>query len=161
MISQDKHVQSIRAALKDRAMYMLYVFRALNQAVGEEQAEKLMIQATTSLGKQRASSLKLNSVKDFLDQVINEDVIAATETEILGVTEDRATMRARYCPFNKAWESAGATESERLTLCHIVQHEDPAMVEGTDLLINVSRVGEGKLICEGSDECFMEVIQKT
>lgn len=65
MISHDKHVESIRAALKDRAMYMLYVLRTLNQAVGKEQAEKLMIQATTSLGRQRASSLTLTSVKNF------------------------------------------------------------------------------------------------
>ncbi len=159
MISQDEHVKSIRAALMDRARYMLYMYRKLKEEVGAERAEAIMTEATANLGRARARNLKLNRVKDFLDQVINEDVIAATETEILSVSETRATMRAKYCPFNEAWKSADASPNESMTLCRIVQNEDPAMVEGTNLAISVPTLGEGKLICEGSDECLMEIQQ--
>lgn len=119
---------AVRNAMKDRALYLLFIKRQL-ETEGVEKVEEKLSQAIYQYGKYKARGMDLSTPPKFLENVYNPISIAVMEAELIENNEKKLHLRESCCPLYEAWKEAGCGIEEIKTLCRIADWVDKAMVE--------------------------------
>ncbi|MBD3186070.1 hypothetical protein GF325_04500 [Candidatus Bathyarchaeota archaeon] len=131
--SIDDRTLAERSRIEDRALWLYFLFKEMEQEIGIERAEQIARQAVWKYGELKDDRVGNPSTPDeFIDMHAKGSNPAVFEKEIPG-TEGESTerkFRMHYCALKTAWEKVGATGEEIDLLCDIAMEGDRARSKG-------------------------------
>jgi hypothetical protein len=151
MNSQDVLINSI----KNRALFYMNMYQVLSEEHGKKEAVRLMQKAVYKRGRQKAEQYKKEvegrDLKAMADAFLRGGASSLNVfgNEVVKVEEDIAVLRLNGCPLVDAWNEAGLSPENIITMCDIAYQVDFGKFEGMgfSLAFN-SRICEGRPYCE-------------
>ena len=126
--TEKKITNAVRKAIKDRALYLLFIKRQLEKE-GVKNVEEILSKAIYMYGKYKARNQDLSTPVKFLENVYDPVSVAVMEAKVLEKSKERVHLKEHYCALYQAWKEAGCSVSEIKQLCRIADWVDHAMVE--------------------------------
>jgi len=153
---QKNIIDAVRSAMRDRALYLLFIKRQLERE-GIDNIEKILSKAIYMYGKYKVRDKDLSTPAKFFENVYDSVSVSVMEAEILEKGEKRLNLKECYCPLYEAWKEAGCSVSEIKQLCRIADWVDKAMVEDFPIKVkfggNMQEKGEYcQMIIESEEE---------
>jgi len=151
--TQDIWVPKVRAAIKDRALWLLYIYRAFSAAYPKDEVEKHLRVAIRQFGhyKGRKDGPGFTSRK-WIDghdtkgsKVVFDSLLVRNE----GVNE----QQMGFCPLVEIWKDEGCTPEELHLLCDIAMEGDRGRAEAHGLDMELEET-----IARGHKRCRLVVI---
>jgi hypothetical protein len=124
MTESELVVQKVRHAIKDRALYLVLLYRSFSQALPADQAEKLARQAIFEYGTLRGmkDSGKMTP-ETWIDSHVKKGSAAVFGSRIIKAA-DHCEQQMTYCPLVEAWQELGCSPEEIDLLCDIAMEGD-------------------------------------
>ena len=121
---QSTIVQKVRAAIKDRALYLALLYRSFSQALPIEDAEHLARRAIFEYGTLRGmrDSEKMTP-ETWVDAHVSKGSADVFESHIIKAT-DHCEQQMTFCPLVEAWQELGCSRKEIDLLCDIAMEVD-------------------------------------
>lgn len=141
-------VKNIRAAIKDRAIYLALLYRSFSTALPPEKAEALARQAIYEFGRLKGKrDVAPMTPEIWVDSHVKKGSAAVFESRIVKA-EDHCEQQMTFCPLVEAWQEFGCSEQEIDKLCDIAMEGD----FGRAVLHNISlditqRLAKGDPYC--------------
>ena len=128
--TQHVWVPKVRNAIKDRALWLLYIYRSLSRSLPRETVEKHLREAIREFGhyKARKDGADFSSRKwiDGHDTKGSKVVFDSLLVRGDGVNE----QQMGFCPLVEIWKEEGCTAEELQLLCDIAMEGDRGRAEG-------------------------------
>jgi hypothetical protein len=117
-------VNKIRAAIKDRALYLALLYRSFSTALPPEQAETLARKAIFEFGMLKGKRDKLPMTPEaWVDSHVTKGSAAVFKSRIVKA-EDHCEQQMTFCPLVEAWQELGCGPQEINLLCDIAMEVD-------------------------------------
>jgi hypothetical protein len=118
-------VKNIRAAIKDRALYLALLYRSFSKSLSPEKAEVLARQAIFEFGKLKG---KRDNNPDmtpeaWVDSHVTKGSAAVFESRIIK-GKDHCEQQMTFCPLVEAWQELGCSPEEIDKFCDIAMEGD-------------------------------------
>lgn len=141
-------VEKVRGAIKDRALYLAYLYRSFSKVMPAEQAERLAREAIFEYGRYKAS---LDSGKATPERWVDHHMAkgsgAVFESRI-AKQEDQCLQEMTFCPLIEAWRELGCSPEEMDLLCDIAMEVDRGSAAYHGLTVDMPmRIGKGDAHC--------------
>lgn len=148
MIDQTVVVEKVRAAIKDRALYLALLYRSFSRALPAEQAENLARQAIFEYGRLRG---KRDSGKITPEAWVESHIIRGSgdvfESRVIKA-EDYCEQQMTFCPLVEAWQGLGCSAEEIDLLCDIAMEVDRGRAAYHDISLEIThRIAAGDSKC--------------
>ena len=147
--------EAVRSAIEDRATYLFFLLKEMEEAVGPEEAERLASRAVYQYGQTKGQRMgSLDTPADFIAHQMRPGRQEIFDKEAIEAGDDRGEIRFHYCPLVNAWKRLGATPEELSRLCDIVRGARPAqgdhgMLSHTPTALELPRsIARGDAYCQ-------------
>lgn len=124
-------INALESAMRDRALYAWFIWKALERKMTKEEAESVMTEALHDYGLYKSKGL--GTVTNALEGMLNQSSrngMFVFDQEFKALSEDYAEKHIKNCPLVNAFKEVGASEEECRTLCtRILAASDFAMLE--------------------------------
>jgi hypothetical protein len=146
----NKTTEAVRSAIEDRAMYLFFLLKEMEAAVGAEEAERLASQAVYRYGQTKGQRMEsLDTPADFIAHQMRPGRQEIMEKEAIEATEARGEIRFHYCPLVAAWKRLGASPEELSRLCDIAMQGDHGIISHTPMILELPRsIARGDPYCQ-------------
>ena len=146
----NKTTEAVRSAIEDRAMYLFFLLKEMEAAVGPEEAERLASQSVYRYGQVKGQRMgALDTPADFIAHQMRPGRQEIMEKEAIEATEARGEIRFHYCPLVAAWKRLGATPEELSRLCDIAMQGDHGMISHTPVKLELPQsIARGDAYCQ-------------
>ncbi|MAG98873.1 MAG: L-2-amino-thiazoline-4-carboxylic acid hydrolase [Alphaproteobacteria bacterium] len=129
LATQHIWVPKVRAAVKDRAAWLLYLYRAFSDVLPPEEVEKRLRQGVREFGhlKGRRDGAGFTS-RQWIDGHENKGSKLVFDSKLVrgnGTNE----QQMGFCPLVELWRDEGCTPEETLLLCDIAMEGDRGRAE--------------------------------
>ena len=148
MGEHDACMEKIKAAMKDRALYLAFLYRSFSKALPAEQAQALARQAIYEYGrlKGKMDGGKI-SAEDWVDRHMASGVAALFDSEV-AKGEDGCEQTMEYCALLEAWKELGCSPEEMDLLCDIAMEVDRGRADYHGIPWEIpERMGKGDRRC--------------
>jgi hypothetical protein len=141
-------VKKIRAAIKDRALYLALLYRNFSQALPADQAEKLARQAIFEYGTLRGKNDSGKMTPEtWIDSHVSKGSAAVFESRVIRAT-DQCEQQMTFCPLVEAWQELGCSKEEIDLLCDIAMEGDRGRATYHNIpLVITHRIAAGDPYC--------------
>lgn len=145
-----KTTEAVRRAIEDRAMYLYFLLKEMEAALGLEEAERLASQAVYRYGQTKGQRMgPLDTPADFIAHQMRPGRQEILEKEAIEAGETRGEIRFHYCPLVQAWKRLGATSEELSRLCDIAMQGDHGMLSHTSMKLELPHsIARGDAYCQ-------------
>ncbi len=141
-------IEKLRAAIRDRAIWFALLYRSFQEALPEEDVERLARKAIREFGRMKA----LKDPKDFSPALWvrrhvekGSSLVFDSEVKAAG---GRALQMMRHCPLVEAWKEMGCTEEEIRLFCDIAMEGDRGRAEAHGVRMDLrERIAFGDSCC--------------
>jgi hypothetical protein len=142
--------EAVRSAIEDRAMYLFFLLKEMEAAVGPEEAERLASQAIYRYGQTKGQRMgKLTTPADFIAHQMRPGRQEIFDKEAIEAGETRGEIRFHYCPLVMAWKRLGATPEELSRLCDIAMQGDHGMISHAEMTLTLPHsIARGDPYCQ-------------
>jgi hypothetical protein len=156
-ITVEKPLKQLVGEIKNRALIYRRLYEQLVAALGPEQAIGVMGQAIYERGRDKGLELSKTIAEPDLAKVAQafaegKHEMDAFGHEVVAVTGTEAVLRLNRCPLSEAWDEAGLSAKERLTMCDIASRVDFGKFEAAGY-----RLRFACRIAEGADSCDLHL----
>jgi hypothetical protein len=142
-------------SIKNRALFYLNMYQVLSEEHGKEEAIRLMQKAIYKRGREKAEKYNKDvegrNFKAMADAFLKGGASSLNVfgNEVVKVEKDLAVLRLNGCPLVEAWNEAGLSPENIITMCDIAYQVDFGKFEGMQFSLEFgSRICEGKSYCE-------------
>ncbi len=141
-------VQKVRAAIKDRALYLAVLYRSFSKALPAEQAEKLAREAIFEYGRNRGSKdAGTMTPEKWVDHHMAKGSGAVFESRITK-GDGYCLQEMTFCPLMEAWRELGCSADEMDLLCDIAMEVDRGRAAYHGITVEMPmRIGKGDSHC--------------
>jgi len=148
--------EAVRRAIEDRATYLFFLLKEMEEAVSPEEAERLASQAVYRYGQTKGQRMgPLDTPADFIAYQMRPGRQEIFDKEAIEAGETRGEIRFHYCALVEAWKRLGATSDELPRLCDIAMQGDHGMLSHTPLALELPQS-----IAKGDDYCQLVLTPK-
>ena len=142
--------EAVRSAIEDRAMYLFFLLKEMEAALGPEEAERLAKQAIYRYGQTKGQRMgPLATPADFIAHQMRSSRQEIFDKEAIEAGETRGEIRFHYCPLVVAWKRLGATPDELSRLCDIAMQGDHGILSHTPMTLTLPRsIARGDPYCQ-------------
>ena len=142
--------ESVRRAIEDRATYLFFLLKEMEEAVGSEEAELMASRAVYKYGQTKGQRMgPLDTPADFIAHQMRPGRQEIFDKEASEAGETRGEIRFHYCSLVEAWKRLGATPAEVSRLCDIAMQGDHGMLSHTPLALTLPRsIARGDAYCQ-------------
>jgi hypothetical protein len=142
--------EAVRSAIEDRAMYLFFLLKEMEAALGAEEAERLAKQAIYRYGQTKGQRMgPLTTPADFVAHQMRPGRREIFDKEAIEAGEARGEIRFHYCPLVVAWKRLGATPEELSRLCDIAMQGDHGILSHTPMTLELPRaIARGDPYCQ-------------
>ena len=142
--------EAVRSAIEDRAMYLFFLLKEMEAALGPEEAERLAKQAIYRYGQTKGQRMgPLATPADFIAHQMRSGRQEIFDKEAIEAGETRGEIRFHYCPLVVAWKRLGATPDELSRLCDIAMQGDHGILSHTPMTMTLPRsIARGDPYCQ-------------
>ena len=147
-MTPDDTVLRVRAAMKDRALYLALLLRSYSSAMPKDQAVELARHAIFELGqiKGRADPQAMTP-EQWVDRHVAKGSAAVFESQIVKA-EDRCEQIMTFCPLVEAWRELGCSVGEVDLLCDVAMAVDRGRAAYHGIRMELrERIGKGDAMC--------------
>ncbi|MBI5787921.1 MAG: L-2-amino-thiazoline-4-carboxylic acid hydrolase [Candidatus Schekmanbacteria bacterium] len=149
-----ENINTLKAAIKERAVFYLHMYRTLQQELGAERAKDLMWKAIYRWGREKAA--KCPETARTNPEIMAEEFVKsgakalmAFGNEIVESTKDGATLRLNSCPLVEAWREAGLNAAQIAQMCDMAYALDFGKYEGLGYELEFPcRIADGESYCQ-------------
>lgn len=148
-MSQDAIVvEKVRAAIKDRALYLALLYRSFSKALPAEDVERLAREAIFEYGRVRGEKDSESMTPErWVDHHMAKGSGAVFQSRV-SKAEDHAAQEMTYCPLMEAWRELGCTAEEMDLLCDVAMEVDRGRAAYHGLAVEIPlRIGKGDSCC--------------
>ncbi len=148
-MSEDKVVvEKVRAAIKDRALYLAFLYRSFSEAMPAEEAEKLARKAIFDYGRYKgAMDSGKATPESWVDHHMAKGSGAVFESRV-AKEEGYCLQEMTFCPLMEAWRELGCSAEEMDLLCDIAMEVDRGSAAAHGLTVEMPmRIGKGDAHC--------------
>lgn len=138
---------ALRQSIVDRASLYLHLYRELRRRVGEPQAVEILSAAVFERGRELGAPLRRFAPNDFRG-LCDAFAYAPDGGQLFApivhrCDEQELDLEMGRCPLKEAWQAAGATDAELVTLTHIASALDKGTMSeaGFDVSIRTWQPG--------------------
>lgn len=141
-------VPKVRRAIKDRAAWLLFIYRSLGEALPAEEVERHLRQAIRKFGHYKGRNDGPGfSARRWIDGH-EEKGSAEVFSSKLVREEGSNEQQMGFCPLIELWREEGCTQEEIELLCDIAMEGDRGRAEEHDLEMELSET-----IARGASRC--------
>lgn len=117
-------VPKVRNAIKDRAAWLLYLYRAFSDVLPAEEVEKRLRQGVRSFGhlKGRNDGADFTS-RQWIDGHENKGSKLVFDSELVR-GEGTNEQQMGFCPLVELWKAEGCSQDEIVFLCDVAMEGD-------------------------------------
>ena len=146
----NKTTEAVRSAIKDRATYLFFLLKGMEEAAGPEEAERLASRAIYQYGQTKGQRMgSLDTPADFIAHQLRPGRQEIFDKEAIEAREARGEIRFHYCPLVNAWKRLGATSEELARLCDIAMQGDHGMLSHTPMALELPHsIARGDAYCQ-------------
>ena len=148
MSLDDAAVEKVREAIKDRALYLAFLYRSFSRKLPREQVERLAREAIREYGrfKGKQDRGKITPEK-WVEGHMSRGGGAVFKSRI-AVGEAHCEQEMTYCPLMEAWRELGCSQEEMDLLCDIAMEVDRGRAEYHGIQFEIAeRMGRGDPSC--------------
>lgn len=141
-------IEKVRAAIKDRALYLALLYRSFSKVLAPEQAEKLAREAIFEFGriKGKRDSGEMTPER-WVEHHVEKGSGAVFNSRIFK-GEDCCEQEMNFCPLIEAWKELGSGPEEMDLLCDIAMEVDRGRAAYHGLEVEMpKRIGKGDSCC--------------
>lgn len=141
-------VEKVRAAIKDRALYLTCLYRSFAKVLPPEEVEKLAREAIHEYGQIKAQrDGKKITPEEWVDNHVAKGSSAVFESTILK-DEKCCQQQMTYCPLLEAWKELGCSLEELDLFCDIAMEVDRGRAAYHGIPCEIQeRMGKGDKFC--------------
>ena len=147
---QDEEIvlNKIRAAIKDRALYLVLLYRSFSSALPPEKAEALARQAIAEFGRLKAAKdTQPMTPETWVDKHVSKGSAAVFKSRIVKAS-DHCEQQMTFCPLVQAWQEFGCSPQEIDLLCDIAMEADRSRAEFHNISMDIThRLAVGDPYC--------------
>ena len=141
-------VDKVRAAIKDRALYLALLYRSFSQAMPREQAEKLAREAIFEFGRVKGK----RDVGEMTPESWVEGHMAKGSGDVfesrISKGEECCEQEMTFCPLMEGWKELGCDAAEMDLLCDIAMEVDRGRAAYHGMTVDMpQRIGKGDSCC--------------
>lgn len=142
-------VEKVRAAIKDRAIWLALLFRSFKEALPEEEVERLARKAIYEFGRLKAlKDPKGLAPADWVRRHVEKGSSLVFDSDV-EAAEGFAVQRMKCCPLVEAWREMGCTEDEVRLFCDIAMEGDRGRADFHGVRMEIrERLAEGGRFCD-------------
>jgi hypothetical protein len=153
----EKPLKQLVGEIKNRALIYRRIYEQLVAALGPEQAVLAMGEAIYQRGRDKGRELSKTIGEPDLEKLAHafaegKHEMDAFGHEVVAVTDTEAVLRLNRCPLSEAWDEAGLSAKEKLTMCDIASRVDFGKFEAAGYQLRFAC-----RIAEGADTCDLHV----
>jgi hypothetical protein len=141
-------IQQIRAAIKDRALYLALLYQSYSSVLPAEKVEEAMRKAIFDYGQLRGEKdHDIMTPEKWVDRHISK---GSAEVFVSKITrqEDYCVQEMTYCPLVEAWQELGCTPEQIDSLCDIAMEVDRGRAAYHDIPLDIThRLAKGDESC--------------
>lgn len=147
-MSNTEMVEKVRAAIKDRALYLACFYRSFAKVLQPEQVEKLARDAIYDYGQIKAQSDgKKITPEEWVDKHVAKGSAAVFESNIIK-GEECCQQQMTHCPLLEAWKELGCSPEELDLFCDIAMEVDRGRAAYHGIRCEIQeRMGKGDKFC--------------
>ena len=148
MTDQSMIVDKVRAAIKDRALYLALLYRSFSKALPPETVEKLAREAIFEYGKLRGvRDAKKITPESWVDSHVSKGSAAVFESRVIKA-EDHCEQQMTFCPLVEAWKELGCSPEEINLLCDVAMEVDRGRASYHNIPLDITqRIAAGDPYC--------------
>jgi hypothetical protein len=145
---QPETIEKVRAAIKDRAIFLALLFRSYSKVLPAEEAQRCAREAIFEFGRIKAQKDSL----PFSPEMWVERHVAKGSSEVFAsdieINKEYCVQQMTFCPLVEAWRELGCNEQEIELLCDIAMEGDRgrAAYHGVSMEIT-HRLANGDAFC--------------
>jgi hypothetical protein len=141
-------VPKVRQAIKDRAAWLLFVYRSFSKVLPADEVEARLREAIREYGHLRAKRDGNNlSPRDWVDTHESSGAIEVFASDLVR-NGDGCEQQMTFCPLVEQWKEEGCSDAELRLLCDIAMEGDYGRAENNGLNLEIR-----KTIAQGADRC--------
>lgn len=148
--TQDVWVPKVRQAVKDRAAWLLYLYRSVSKALPPDQVEKCLREAIRQFGIRKAEKDGRRITSKEWVEAHDRKGSATVFSSKLVLGEPTSEQHMGFCPLVELWREEGCTAEEVQLLCDIAMEADRARAEAHGLKMELPATLAG-----GAPRCRM------
>ncbi len=141
-------VPKVRQAMKDRAAWLLFIYRSFSKILPADEVERSLREAIREFGHLRAkrdgNALSARGWVDKHEDTGAIEVLASNLVRNGGTCEQQMT----YCPLVEQWKEEGCNKEELKLLCDIAMEGDYGRAEKNGLNLEITET-----IARGAERC--------
>ncbi len=141
-------VERVRAAIKDRAVWLALLYDAFGESLPEAEVERLCRKAIFEFGKMKANKdPKPFSHRDWVRRHEEKGSSLIFDSDI-EYCDHHSVQRMNFCPLVEAWKEMGLPPGRIRKLCDIAMEGDRgrAAAHGVSMELNET-IGKGDRFC--------------
>ena len=142
--------EAVRNAMEDRAMYLYFLLKEMEAALGPEEAERLASRAVYRYGQTKGQRMDpFDTPADFIAHQMRPGRQEIFDKEAIEAGDTRGEVRFHYCALVEAWRRLGATPEELSRLCDIAMQGDHGMLSHTPISLELPHsIARGDPYCQ-------------
>ncbi|MDA8426238.1 MAG: L-2-amino-thiazoline-4-carboxylic acid hydrolase [Treponema sp.] len=147
-LKTEKTVEKVRAAIKDRAVWLALLYDTFMEALPEAEVERLCRKAIFEFGRMKAKKdPEPFTHRDWVRRHEEKGSALVFESDI-EYCEHHSVQRMNFCPLVEAWKEMGLAPERIDTLCDIAMEGDRgrAAAHGVSMELNET-IGKGDRFC--------------
>lgn len=144
----DVVVDKVRAAIKDRALYLALLYRSFSKSMPSDQAEKSAREAIFEFGQVKGKrDGEAMTPEKWVDNHVAKGSAAVFQSRIFK-GEEYCVQEMTFCPLMEAWRALGCSPEEMNLLCDIAMEVDRGRAAYHGLSVEMpQRIGKGDSSC--------------
>ena len=139
-VTRDDLVQALEGAIRDRGLYLYFIWKAMQRLCSEVDADAVIKEAMHDYGlyKSKGIGFVSNACEGMLNQSSKNGMLVFKQ-EFTALTEEYAEKQIHNCPLINAFREVGATQEEISKLCkELIAPSDLGILEPFSDWVEVS-----------------------
>jgi hypothetical protein len=150
----EKHLEALKAEVKNRARIYYLIYRELCREVGEERALVVLKRAIYQRGAEKGLQLAIRLGGSDLSKLAEVFVEGKEGVDVFGhqvvrVDQDHALLRLNQCPLVEAWRELGLSPEVTKVMCDLAYQVDFGKFETAGFRLKFDcRIADGEASCD-------------
>lgn len=147
-------IEKIRAAIKDRAVWFALLYRSFQEALPQEEVERLARKAVREFGRLKALRDPVDfSPRAWVERHVEKGSSLVFDSDVEAL-EGKAVQKMKHCPLVEAWREMGCSEEEIRLFCDIAMEGDRGRAEAHGIGMKLQ-----ERIAQGNPFCRLEIFE--
>jgi hypothetical protein len=145
---QPETIEKVRAAIKDRAIFLALLFRSYSKVLPAQEAEEHAREAIFEFGRLKAQKDPLPfSAEKWVERHVAKGSSEVFASQIL-IDKEASVQQMTVCPLVEAWRELGCDQQEIELLCDIAMEGDRGRAAYHNVSMEIThRLAAGDAFC--------------